>query len=419
MNIYLNSQYVDAGIIVDYFDINDNLSHEITLNDTNGWNPASGTLIISLFNANLNSTITINNLTNSSTWFLTSETNSYILTFTYTDNDNRQTRFVRSISVVALPVAMLSLIGEANYKWLFNIPYIDQGYNLTDPLNPNPIASVINNVNVNHIGISTYTYTYTDSSNRTISATRSVDILDATYTPTLNISNSIQDLVAGECTFLDFVAMVTSVNVTISGYTKLTDAKSAYQRNYLSITSNGMSIDHITNTLGSHLVVFTLTDIWGNQVTHSKVVVIISTNQQDIRFDHTATPKNSVFPYGIGTKPTYSRDASIVGNSEVFDVDNIVQNIYNILFTTKGERIYNPLFGSTLNTVPFALMSTMSDTEILSTIKKDVENYETRAIVNLDQSQVIRNASTRSVDIDIVVQVPAGQFKKIGITYNG
>lgn len=71
-----------------------------------------------------------------------------------------------------------------------------------------------------------------------------------------------------------------------------------------------------------------------------------------------------------------TKDISVVENE-----DSVKNAIRNILLTRKGERFFNPSFGSGIYSVLFENMSPATEGDLRTIINNALENYEPRANV--------------------------------------
>lgn len=71
-----------------------------------------------------------------------------------------------------------------------------------------------------------------------------------------------------------------------------------------------------------------------------------------------------------------TKDISVIENE-----DSVKNAIRNILLTRKGERFFNPSFGSGIYSVLFENMSPATEGDLRTIINNALENYEPRANV--------------------------------------
>jgi phage baseplate assembly protein W len=115
--------------------------------------------------------------------------------------------------------------------------------------------------------------------------------------------------------------------------------------------------------------------------------------------------------------PIYGNDLSFSNFNNVADENSIVQNVFNILLTRPGERLNNPEFGCRVHDLIFSLYETedaFSD-EVINAVNEALQAFETRAILNTEQSFVILNGS-HAFDVVLYIQIPTGIVKVVKAT---
>jgi phage baseplate assembly protein W len=123
------------------------------------------------------------------------------------------------------------------------------------------------------------------------------------------------------------------------------------------------------------------------------------------------------FDFGINRPPIYSSDYSINNFSQISDEDNIVQNIYNIILTRPGERIFNPTFGCGIHDLIFNLVESDEEIEadLLNLIGNSIELYEPRARLIRDDAIVDFNKDSGVVQLVLPIELPTGSVREVGI----
>jgi phage baseplate assembly protein W len=403
----LRSPYVDNGIDVSYYNSITGRDSQVSLHDGNSWvTPANTSLVIKI-----NGVVTASR--DSTEWLDTSVVRTNTIEFTFTDIPvSLSTKFVRTVVVTAdIVEATMELVGPAVVQWPLSKAFVDTyGVTIVDSHRKNPSVVVSGTVNTGSAGSYVITYTYTTSLGNSIVRTRTVVVSD--QAPVLVLSAS--PMVSLRCPLLDsdiLSTVVSSASAVVNGQ-RISDKGVLYSLDALRFS---MSFDR-NSPGGPYSLGVELVDDWGVHVASSKFVTLLRDEHADISFSYATPVSDSKFPYGSTASPVYSRCASIVGNSEVYDVDNIIQNVYGILFTAKREHIYNPEVGSEVSAVPFSLMTSMSDGDIVNMLKRDIERWEPRCIVDMTRTKITRGA--RSIDIDLVILLPAGLSRTLSITYN-
>lgn len=142
-----------------------------------------------------------------------------------------------------------------------------------------------------------------------------------------------------------------------------------------------------------------------------------SVNQRDITSNSGIL---SIFGNNISRPAIYNRDMAYSNFSEVTDENSMVQNVYSIVLTRVGERLFNPTFGTRLENYIHKLVDNPADFEkdVLNEIIQVVSKYEPRATIIRDQSFVVYDPEINDVKVVLLIQVPTGNVQTIGITLN-
>lgn len=158
----------------------------------------------------------------------------------------------------------------------------------------------------------------------------------------------------------------------------------------------------------------------------------------DVKFDDEKFPDSGLTPYekqkrasittrsgrispferGADNPAIYNRDMAYSGFTEVTDENSMVQNVYSIVLTRKGERMFNASFGVGIESLIYQLIDDPSRVEkqILDDISTAVALYEPRVIINRDDSFVYYDAEINDIQIVLSLLVPSGNVRVIGIT---
>lgn len=114
----------------------------------------------------------------------------------------------------------------------------------------------------------------------------------------------------------------------------------------------------------------------------------------------------------------YNRDLGFVNFAEVTDENSLVQNIYNILLTRKGERLFNQEFGTTLEERVFALMGAGDEDSILQECYTAIREYEPRVSVDYDASRVEMDYDGNTIRIILALVLPQGSSEYIVLPFS-
>jgi len=120
-------------------------------------------------------------------------------------------------------------------------------------------------------------------------------------------------------------------------------------------------------------------------------IVLKNTNKTLINFK---TINFSDFPNNFKFQPI-KNDLTNITNE-----DSVKQSIKNIIFTNKGERFFNPNFGSDINLMLFENITPATEQIISDLIKTSISNFEPRA--NVIEVNVNSYSDENSVLVTII-----------------
>jgi len=132
----------------------------------------------------------------------------------------------------------------------------------------------------------------------------------------------------------------------------------------------------------------------------------------------TRSGRISLFSRGVERKAIYNRDLGYSQFTEITDENSMIQNLYSIILTRRGERFFNPTFGTNIEYETFAIIDDLLSFEqrVLDDIVKSVELYENRITILVDESFVTYNDEINDVMIVLKVLVPSGNVRVLGIS---
>ena len=133
----------------------------------------------------------------------------------------------------------------------------------------------------------------------------------------------------------------------------------------------------------------------------------------------TISGKVSVFNHGAVNPAIYNKDFSYSGFSEITDENSMIQNVYTMLLTGIGERMFNPSFGSTLANRVFSLVADPDalEKEIISEITSIIKTYEFRVKVSQDTSFVVFDENDNTLKAVIGLILPTGNVPVISLSF--
>ncbi len=151
-----------------------------------------------------------------------------------------------------------------------------------------------------------------------------------------------------------------------------------------------------------------------SKISNTEFFIVI---YQDIAFT-IPVKKQGAFSPGIVKSPTYNKDLAISNFCEVTDGTSMIQNIYNIILTRPGERLFNPGFGCEIHNKIFELMESRDtiEDEVLKLIEDSVHTFEPRVRIITELSKVEVNEANNSIDVNLRVSIPNSSDTEIKLT---
>ena len=304
------------------------------------------------------------------------------------------------------------------------------------PFPDSEIEISIDNANWDESGIHTITYTVTDECGRSASVQRKVIVTecdipiittkcpDAYSECVYGLDEDIEILISPESAVLfNQYAMNNIVYYQLNGSTEWIAAT------IISGTSDRKSIT-IKNpgVLASGMTL--MVDVGENNNTangcyatnHVKFSVVSKENQDkplNVYGKASLVKKNSSRSRfdDLNFEPVYNKDLSYSSFSITADENSLMQNVYSILLTNLGERLYDDEFGSTLEENVFDIIGDLNgESKLLNQCVTLINKYEPRAVVVEDKSYVAITEDN-TVAIVLYIKVPRGIARKIELTF--
>ena len=198
------------------------------------------------------------------------------------------------------------------------------------------------------------------------------------------------------------------------------------------VTFNGLAIDIIARIIKSNSntslwVIIPPDAITGDVIVETREGESASLNfeviYKDVLFEQETKPyakaviNNKVKTVGISefNAPIYNKDLSYSNFVEIFDENSLLQNVYSIILTQKGERMFSD-FGTTIEQKLFSVIDDPDNfkSSLMNEIITAVNTYEPRVVVVEEQSFVIIDGE--NVNLILALLMPAGNVKELGIT---
>lgn len=89
----------------------------------------------------------------------------------------------------------------------------------------------------------------------------------------------------------------------------------------------------------------------------------------------------------------------------VENVASVYQSINTILNTPKGSRIFNPEFGSDLETLLFEPMDAITELQIIREVIEAIELWEDRVTLDYSQTKVVADIDKHTYDLTLSFKI--------------
>ena len=157
---------------------------------------------------------------------------------------------------------------------------------------------------------------------------------------------------------------------------------------------------------------------WDSEDVHERTVPVVV----DVRVDAPKVKKLNermkpgVIDSKVSRTAAYNRDFGYKGFVEITDENSMIQNLYSCLLTRKGERLFNPEFGTTLEERIFSLRTGGNPTDILKECISALETYEPRIKLVYEHCN-ITDRGQHGICLTLGVIVPGGTVQTIDIPF--
>lgn len=343
--------------------------------------------------------------------------------------------YVNTVTVVSAPTITFDPPEDQNMKWKkgevwaepdpWDVLAVD---GTGEAMSESSIEISIDNTNWDESGLHTITYTATDECGRTASIERYVKVTECDIPIILtkdsyDVNEDIVIMIAPESRVLfnqNIMNNLVQYQLTDGGeWVTAVILSGTTDRKTLTIKNPGVIRSNIK------IKVYVGDDnkgangcYWTDDVKFE----IISKEEQDKQLD--ADGKASIVKQNsrsrfsdVNYEPIYNKDLSYSSFTITADENSLMQNVYSILLTNLGERLYDDEFGSTLEESVFEIIGDLNgESKLLNQCVKLINKYEPRAVVVEDKSFVSINEDN-TVAIVLYIKVPRGVARKIELTF--
>lgn len=124
-----------------------------------------------------------------------------------------------------------------------------------------------------------------------------------------------------------------------------------------------------------------------------------------------------VDPDLVGRTALYNRDMGFVNMTEVTDETSLIQNVYSILLTNPGERLFSQNFGTGIEQRLFKLGSQDDGLTLIQECIQKVHEYEPRVFIDGDQSSCEFDDSENLYYLLLAVVLPSARTEMIRLPF--
>jgi len=348
--------------------------------------------------------------------------------------------YVNSVTLTADPTIDIQPEANKNVKWKKGTPWTepDPSDVIANGTNLSEIQITVDNDNWDDAGIHTITYTVEDSCQRKASVERKVTVTECNIPIILTKCPNPDE--NAECVYDLYEDIEIQIHpespVLFNQYVmnnivyyKLNGSTEWITANIISGTSDRRSLT-IKNpgVLASGMTL--MVDVGednntanGCYATNPVNFSVMSKEEQDKPLD--VDGKSSIVKKNSRTsrfdelnfEPIYNKDLAYSSFTITADENSLMQNVYSILLTNLGERLYDDEFGSTLEESVFEIIGDLNgESKLLNQCVNLINKYEPRVVVVEDKSFVAIN-DDNTVSIVLYIKVPRGIARKIELTF--
>ena len=288
---------------------------------------------------------------------------------------------------------------------------------ITGDLTSSIISTGINLVNTNIQGDYPIEYSVSDSCGNIATASRLVRVISPciiriTATPLVGSPGDSIVITAVEGSFdtilSNNIVTFNGIKATIVSGDIYTLVVSVPQGN----SSGNIIVNNITSQCGfSNSVVFK--SIYSDEIFMTTTEAVSKSKRY-----LASTQERTLFDPGPQKNPVYNKDLSYSHPTLIVDENTMIQNVFTLILTNKGERLFNFEYGSDVQKQVFNLMGNGEEDfskQILNIISNAILVYEPRVSLILDRSYAEWDGYN-AINILLALSVPSGVVKYISIT---
>jgi phage baseplate assembly protein W len=347
--------------------------------------------------------------------------------FTLTVNQDSLTMISNTLTgILDNTPPIINIIGDQIMEVIQGESYTELGATATDNIYGDVTSSIVTQgiVNTNVLGTYYIAYTASDPCGNSSIAIRQVNVVTGcpVYISVSPSSEYVGGLVTVTATLGEFNPVPVNNIVTFNGIvgTVVGGNRSAIQVIVpFGATSGPVQVE--TGPTNTGYEECSLSNIYQFTVLYENEEFI---DNQDTatrnKRGKATTNSGRISPFERGAERTaiYNRDLGYSGYSEIVDENSMIQNLYSIVLTRVGERIFNPEFGTDIEDFIHNIIYDVNEFELKSirSIVDAVKRFEPRITIVEEDSFISFDPDKNDAKVILKVLVPSGSVRVIGIS---
>lgn len=93
----------------------------------------------------------------------------------------------------------------------------------------------------------------------------------------------------------------------------------------------------------------------------------------------------------------------------LYGLDSVYQSITNILSTATHTRLFNPEFGSELETLLFDIMDDMTVSKLFNAVVRAISKWDSRVVIDYTESNVTPNIKDNKYELLLVFRISGAE----------
>lgn len=93
----------------------------------------------------------------------------------------------------------------------------------------------------------------------------------------------------------------------------------------------------------------------------------------------------------------------------LYGLDSVYQSITNILSTATHTRLFNPEFGSELETLLFDIMDDMTVSKLFNAVVRAISRWDSRIVIDYTESNITSNITDNKYELLLVFRISGAE----------